>query len=87
MKRAWSCLLTCLWVGFFQTQACEAAATTNVLVWNKAKDRVDADVRGWELFSLLERIASTGDCGYNAGSKNYNNVFVRVHCQIESPCV
>jgi hypothetical protein len=32
--------------------------TTNVLVWNKARDRVDADVRGWELFGLLERIAS-----------------------------
>lgn len=58
MKRVWSCVLICLWLGGFLHQAGAAAATTNVLIWSKARDRVDADVRGWELFSLLERIAS-----------------------------
>jgi hypothetical protein len=63
--------------GFFLTQARAAAVATNVLVWNKTNDRVDADVRGWELFSLLERIASeTGwqvyvepDSGHQASVK------------------
>ncbi len=53
-----------------------ASAATNVLVWDKAKDRVDADVRDWELVGLLERIASeTGwhiyveDTPYKASAK------------------
>jgi hypothetical protein len=50
--------MICLWLGGFLHQAGAANTATNVLVWNKIKDRVDADVRGWELFSLLERIAS-----------------------------
>jgi hypothetical protein len=57
MNRTLRCSLVCFWLGFSLVQAC-GAATTNVLVWNKARDRVDADVRGWELFGLLERIAS-----------------------------
>jgi thermitase len=34
------------------------AATTNVLVWSKDRDRVSADVRDWELIGLLEEIAA-----------------------------
>ena len=33
------------------------AADTNSLVWHKATDRVDADVRGMALWPLLEKIA------------------------------
>jgi len=39
------------------------AATTNVLTWNKGKDRVSADVRDWELIGLLEAIA--GQTGWH----------------------
>ena len=38
------------------------AADTNSLVWHKATDRVDADVRGMALWPLLEKIAS--DAGW-----------------------
>jgi hypothetical protein len=38
------------------------AADTNSLVWHKAIDRVDADVRGMALWPLLEKIAS--DAGW-----------------------
>jgi len=34
-----------------------AAETTNVLVWDRMKDQVTADVRNWELLGLLEEIA------------------------------
>jgi hypothetical protein len=76
MKRAWHGLLVCVWLAF-SMEVAGAAAATNVLVWNKASDRVDADVRGWELFGLLERIASeTGwqvyvepDSGHKASVK------------------
>src|SRR5688572_21574507 len=57
MKLARHCALICICLAFSLGEGA-AAATTNALVWNKAKDRVDADVRGWELFGLLERIAS-----------------------------
>jgi hypothetical protein len=68
-------ILVGLWLAFGAHQV--AAAATNLLVWNKAKDRVDADVRGWELLNLLERIASeTGwqvfvepDSGHTASAK------------------
>ena len=33
------------------------AADTNLLVWHRATDRVDADVRGMALWPLLEKIA------------------------------
>lgn len=39
-------------------QAPAAPRTDDLLVWSKAKDRVDADVRGWGLATLLERIAT-----------------------------
>ena len=39
------------------------AANTNILTWDKAKDRVTADVRNWELVGLLEEIA--GQTGWN----------------------
>jgi len=76
MNRTWHCLLICVWLGF-SLDAAGAAATTNMLVWNKAKDRVDADVRGWELVGLLERVAlETGwqvyvepDSGHKASVK------------------
>jgi thermitase len=35
------------------------AADTNTLVWHRATDRVDADVRGMELWPLLEKIAAS----------------------------
>lgn len=38
------------------------AADTNLLVWHRATDRVDADVRGMALWPLLEKIAS--DAGW-----------------------
>jgi hypothetical protein len=38
------------------------AADTNLLVWHKATDRVDADVHGMALWPLLEKIAS--DAGW-----------------------
>jgi hypothetical protein len=38
------------------------AADTNSLVWHRATDRVDADVRGMALWPLLEKIAS--DAGW-----------------------
>ncbi|HEU0038307.1 MAG TPA: S8 family serine peptidase [Verrucomicrobiae bacterium] len=63
MQEAWhrGLALICLWLSLSFSSAA-AATSTNTLVWNKAKDRVDADVRGWELFSLLERIA--GETGW-----------------------
>src|SRR5208282_4912936 len=36
---------------------CGRAADTNSLVWHRAADRVDADVRGMALWPLLEKIA------------------------------
>jgi hypothetical protein len=36
---------------------CARAADTNSLVWHRATDRVDADVRGLALWPLLEKIA------------------------------
>ena len=36
---------------------CARAADTNLLVWHRATDRVDADVRGMALWPLLEKIA------------------------------
>jgi hypothetical protein len=37
------------------------AAETNSLVWHKAADRVDADIRGEALWPLLEKIAAAAD--------------------------
>ena len=37
------------------------AANTNSLVWHKAADRVDADIRGEALWPLLEQIAEAAD--------------------------
>ena len=37
------------------------AASTNSLVWHKAADRVDADIRGEALLPLLEQIAEAAD--------------------------
>ena len=77
MNRTWRCLWVCFWLGLSLNQVYAAVAATNLLTWDKTSDRVDADVRGWELFSLLERIASeTGwqvfvepDSGYKASAK------------------
>ena len=41
---------------------CARAADTNSLVWHRATDRVDADLRGMALWPLLEKIAS--DAGW-----------------------
>ena len=51
-------LTVCLWLlaGFSAL-----AANTNSLVWHKAADRVDADVRGEALWPLLEQIAVAAD--------------------------
>jgi hypothetical protein len=45
----------CLWLAAFSLSA--RAADTNVLIWHPASDRVDADVRAWDLPKLLEQIA------------------------------
>jgi hypothetical protein len=50
--------LICLWLGLACFSQANAATATNSLVWNKEKDRVDADIHGWELLSLLERVAA-----------------------------
>src|SRR5690349_6119741 len=50
-------VLAGLWLGL-SLSVSNAASATNTLVWYKDKDRVDADVRGWELLSLLERVAA-----------------------------
>jgi hypothetical protein len=56
MKRLQNVLLAlvCIWLisGFSAN-----AAGTNSIVWHKATDRVDADVRGEALWPLLEKIA------------------------------
>ena len=58
MQRAWhQFALIGLWLGLVLSPA-DAASATNTLVWNQEKDRVDADIRGWELLSLLERVAA-----------------------------
>lgn len=56
MNRLRTCLLLGLWLGMAST-APGAAANTNLLVWHRTADRVDADVRGWDLHGLLERVA------------------------------
>ena len=43
-------------IGFATVSLFAASSETNRIVWNKAKDRVDADVRGLELWPLLERV-------------------------------
>ena len=45
----------CLFLAAFCLSA--RAADTNSLVWHRATDRVDADVRGMALWPLLEKIA------------------------------
>lgn len=60
MERIWHrrlALALCLWGMVLPCLAVNGAAT-NFLAWNKATDRVDADVRGWELVSLLEWVAT-----------------------------
>lgn len=54
-KKSLSFVAAWLWLG---AAVAHAAPATNILVWNKATDRVDADVRGWELYNMLERIAA-----------------------------
>jgi hypothetical protein len=44
-------------LGLFFTCISSFAATTNVLAWNQANDRVTADVRDWGLIGLLEEVA------------------------------
>lgn len=60
MKRLQNFLLVsvCLWLfsGFSAL-----AANTNSIVWHKAADRVDANVRGEALWPLLEQIAVAAD--------------------------
>jgi thermitase len=48
-------LIFCLLLAAFCL--CARAADTNSLVWHRATDRVDADVRGMVLWPLLEKIA------------------------------
>jgi hypothetical protein len=43
--------------------AAQGASSTNFLTWDKSKDRVDADVQDWELWTLLEHIA--GETGWH----------------------
>jgi hypothetical protein len=53
-------IAVCLFLAAFCVGA--RAADTNSLVWHKATDRVDADLRGMALWPLLEKIAS--DAGW-----------------------
>lgn len=57
MKQTWQRILV---LGFLLTGLGVAPAgnATNLLVWNRAGDRVTADARGWPLLSLLEAIAA-----------------------------
>src|ERR1700709_121602 len=50
--------LVCLCLAFVLSAS---AANTNSLVWHKAADRVDADIRGEALWPLLEQIAIGAD--------------------------
>jgi hypothetical protein len=52
-----------LLLGFCFTCVASFGATTNLLAWNKANDRVTADVRDWGLIGLLEGIA--GQTGWH----------------------
>jgi hypothetical protein len=52
-------IAVCLFLAAFCVGA--RAADTNSLVWHKATDRVDADLRGMALWPLLEKIASDAD--------------------------
>ena len=54
--RQFGWVFICLWLAFGLIAA--RAADTNSLVWHKATDRVDADLRGMALWPLLEKIAS-----------------------------
>jgi hypothetical protein len=53
-------IAVCLFLAALSLSA--GAADTNSLVWHRATDRVDADVRGMALWPLLEKIAS--DAGW-----------------------
>ena len=52
----------CVWLCLASVPVAGRAAETNLLVWHKTADRVDADVRGVALWPLLEKIAS--DAGW-----------------------
>jgi hypothetical protein len=52
--RCFAC--ACLWLALLAAAAVAPAADT--LVWDKAKDRVTADIRGWQLPEALARIAA-----------------------------
>ncbi len=58
--RQFGWVFICLWLAFGLIAA--RAADTNSLVWHKATDRVDADLRGMALWPLLEKIAA--DAGW-----------------------
>jgi Subtilase family len=60
MKRLRNFLLSlvCLGLAFVFSAS---ATNTNSLVWHKAADRVDADIRGEALWPLLEQIAAGAD--------------------------
>jgi len=49
----WVCVGLCLAFG----PVAARAADTNLLVWHRTTDRVDADVRDMALWPLLEKIA------------------------------
>ncbi|MGO8837984.1 MAG: hypothetical protein ACLQQ0_11230, partial [Limisphaerales bacterium] len=53
--RHWAMTCVCLW--FASGLVVSRAAETNSIVWHRATDRVDADVRGLALWPLLEKIA------------------------------
>ncbi|MFZ0826504.1 MAG: S8 family serine peptidase [Verrucomicrobiia bacterium] len=54
-------LIVCLLLAVLCLSA--SAAGTNLIVWHRATDRVDADVRGMALWPLLEKIAT--DAGWH----------------------
>lgn len=58
MKRFCQAGIRVLLVGLCLSGSDLFAASTNVLVWSKEKDRVTADVRDWDLLRLLSEVAS-----------------------------
>ncbi len=57
MHRNWLRLLALIFL-LTSLGGASAGAATNLLVWNRAGDRVTADVRAWPLLNLLEAIAA-----------------------------
>lgn len=61
LLRIFAMTLVCLWLALVFSVSAASVTDTNSLVWHKAADRVDADIRGETLWPLLEQIAAGAD--------------------------